>query len=803
VPPEPCPLPAPRAALDRLARLAARATGARTGAITLRDADTLTVAGRHGLPHGATPCEACIRAVGSRGTAVADGGFLGVPVLSEDGSVTGVVCVFAEDRAWDVGDALVLEDVAASVRAELELRDVADIATREQRIGAAVLDVATDCLIGLDGDGRVTSWSPTAERTFGYTAAEAVGRPVPALLAPPRKREEYTAGLSDMLRAAGAERRRVEIVLQHRDGHEMPVEFALVPVGEDGHVAGVRDLTDLRETQQALQAAQTQLASIIRVAPMLLTAIDADGIIRFADGSGFEQVSVSPAQLIGRPALEFMVDDASRSALHRALGGETATATVGTSTGGRFDVTWQPVLADDGTVSGVVAVGLDVTARHVSEAHLRHLAHHDALTGAPNRARLEQEIAAHAGSELAAIAVDIDGFKTVNDSLGHTAGDDVLRELAGRLRGVAEEHCAFLARPGADEFTLLIAATPQGCLRVDAERLVHAALAAVREPIAAAGSEFVVSATTGVAIGASESGELLRHADVALGCAKRRGLPLAWYEGEQGDPRGRLTLTARIRAALANGEFELYYQPVLDLQTDSISGMEALIRWNDPERGLVPPDEFIPAAEASGLIEDFGRWVADEVCRQWRVWADEGMDLAIGFNVAPRELRREDFARTLLQAARRHDTDPRRLVVEITERAAMHEPERTDAVLRELKAAGVRIAIDDFGADHSSLSRLRALKVDILKIDRDFLTGVPEERDAGAIVTAILSLASALGMHAVAEGIERAEQVDFLRGRHCRRVQGYHIARPMPAAQAAAHVRADVPPLPARLHEAA
>jgi diguanylate cyclase (GGDEF)-like protein/PAS domain S-box-containing protein len=919
--PEFRPVSPSRAPFDRLARLAVRVTAAHAGKVALLRGGALQVAGMHGAGHEA-PCDACARAVALGGAATAGDGYLGVPVLGADGAVAGTVCVYAALRGWTAEDAAALEDVAASVRAELELRDAADAATREQRIGAAVLDVATDCLIRLDDRGNVKSWSPSAERTFGYRAAEAIGRSLTGLIAPPDRREAYTEALGEMLQATGEGRRRVEVVVLHRDGREMPVEFTLVPAGTAGHVAGVRDLSDLRtaqerldvaqrrfralveqvpavtytcdydevglirymspqveeltglpaghflgepatwhaiihpddrdrvagqiahtlaleipfeseyriirtdgavrsvweretivrdsagrpvhgqgvivdltplrETKEALEAAQQQLASIIRVAPMLLTAIDADGIIRFADGRGFEQVSVRPQELVGRPAIDFMADEPSRRALQRALAGATATATVQSSTGGRFDVTWQPILAD-GAVQGVVAVGLDVTARHQSEAHLRHLAHHDALTGAPNRARLEEEISARTGTELAAIAVDIDGFKTVNDSLGHTAGDDVLRELAQRLGGVAEAHGAFLARPGADEFTLLISAT-RGELRCDAERLVRAALAAVREPIAASGSEFVVSATTGVAIGTPESGELLRHADVALGEAKRRGVPLAWYEGESDDARGRLTLTARIRTALAKGEFTLHYQPILDLALGRVSGMEALIRWQDPERGLVPPDEFIPAAEAAGLIDDIGRWVVDEVCRQQRAWIDEGLSLAVGFNVAPRELRQEDFASVLLQTARRHDVDPSRLVVEITERAAMREPERTDAVLRELKAAGVRIAIDDFGADHSSLARLRSLKVDILKIDRSFLAGVPEERDAAAIVTAILSLASALGMDAVAEGVEHAEQLEFLRRERCRRVQGYHIAVPMPAAHVREFLRAQARP---------
>jgi EAL domain-containing protein (putative c-di-GMP-specific phosphodiesterase class I) len=213
----------------------------------------------------------------------------------------------------------------------------------------------------------------------------------------------------------------------------------------------------------------------------------------------------------------------------------------------------------------------------------------------------------------------------------------------------------------------------------------------------------------------------------------------------------------------------------------------------------VPPDDFIPAAEASGVIDDIGRFVVEEVCRQSRAWSDEGLDLAVGFNVAPRELRREDFAEVLGRTARRHGVDPGTLVVEITERAAMREPERTDEVLREIKALGVRVAIDDFGADHSSLARLRALNVDILKIDRSFLAGVPEERPAASIVTSILSLARGLGMEAIAEGVETAEQLAFLAASGCRRAQGYHIARPMPAEQMTEYLRAHAEgPGPAR-----
>jgi diguanylate cyclase (GGDEF)-like protein/PAS domain S-box-containing protein len=911
------PSPARSAAFDRLSRLAASAVGARAGAVTLLDSTGHAVAGRHGLPEHVTPGPECHRVVASGAPLATGEGYLGVPVTAADGTILGTVCVFADGHAWSAAHEDLLRDVAASVLAELELREAADTAMREQRIGAAVLDVATDCLIRLDANGHIASWSPSAERTFGYTAEEAVGRSLTGLLAPAKLEEQYTTGLHERLAGDLDGRQRVEVVAEHRDGHRMPVELTLVPAGSAGHVAGVRDLTELRraqqraevaerrfralvehvpaityscdyddagllnymspqveqltglpadaflgdpdkflafvhpddrervarqvdedfaaerpfeseyrilacdgtvrwvwdretivrdhrgravygqgvivdltpmrETQEALEVARRQLASIIEVAPMILTAIDADGIVTYVDGRGLETAGVRREDLIGRHASTMITTEEGHDAIRRALAGETTSACIGSSEVS-FDVTWQPVLDDAGVVRGVVAVGIDVTARRRNELHLRHLARHDPLTGAPNRHHLEQEIADSVG-ELAVVVVDIDGFKTVNDSLGHQAGDDVLRELVRRLSAVASEHGAFLARLGADEFALLIRENAQRRLRDDAESLVHAALAEIREPIEIAGSEFVVSAATGVAIGAPDAAEMLRHADVALGEAKRHGQTLAWYAGECGDARGRLTLTARIRSALANDEFSLHYQPVLDLQDDHVSGVEALIRWNDPERGLVSPDEFIPAAEASGLIDDIGRWVIDEVCRQWRLWADEGMFPAVGFNVAPRELRREDFASSLIETAERHGTDVRKLVVEITERAAMREPERTDIVLRELKRAGVRVAIDDFGADHSSLARLRDLHVDVLKIDRSFLAGVPEQRDAAAIVTAILSLASALGMEAVAEGVETAEQLDFLDAKACRRVQGYHIARPMPAAEVTEFLR--------------
>jgi PAS domain S-box-containing protein/diguanylate cyclase (GGDEF)-like protein len=678
----------------------------------------------------------------------------------------------------------------AGVRDLSELRAAEErMEFAERRFRALVEQVpATIYSCDYDAIGLYHYVSPQIEELTGLPAEHFLGHPDRWLAAiHPDDRERIARQIDEdyeVERGFEAEYRLV-----HRDGTVRWVwdRESIVRDGNGQPVYGqgvVIDLTAMRQTQEALEVAQRQLASIIDVAPMILTALDAEGNVTFVEGRGLETVGLTPSELIGRHALEITPGEAGRKAVLAALAGETTAASV-TFREQTFDVSWEPVLGPGGEVQGVVSVALDATSRRKNELHLRYLAHHDALTGAPNRSLLELEIGDRDG-ELAVVVVDVVGFKAVNDSLGHGAGDDVLRELARRLGDVAGERGAFLARVGADEFAMLMTARDGHSLRCDAEAAAEAALAAIREPIAVAGSEFLVNAACGGAIGSSDASDLLRHADIALGQATTDGAPLVWYEGEEeeDDARGRLTLTARIRSALANGEFSLYYQPVLDLTCHRISGMEALIRWNDPARGLVSPDDFIPAAEASGLIDDIGRWVVDQVCHQWRAWADQGLIAAIGFNVAPRELQRADFADELAGAVARHGVDPTRLVVEITERAAMREPHRTDAVLRALKDVGVRVAIDDFGADHSSLARLRALKVDILKIDRDFLRGVPHERDAAAIVTAVLSLAAALGMSAVAEGVETAEQMRFLEALGCERVQGYHVARPMPLDEA-------------------
>ncbi len=425
------------------------------------------------------------------------------------------------------------------------------------------------------------------------------------------------------------------------------------------------------------------------------------------------------------------------------------------------------------------AAGAEI-ARRVDAAALRAEvargpAVRDAVTGLPNRRAFQRELDPAPGTVV--LFADLDHFKLVNDGLGHAAGDELLHAVAARLRGLAGDG-ALLARYGGDEFALAVPGA-------DPDEAARRLLAAFAEPFALAAGEVEVGASVGVAVAGDEApsaAELVRRADVALHQVKqtRRG-GFRRYDAAQDDMRERLTLTRRLRRALAQDELRLHFQPIVALRDGAVVAVEALVRWQDPEHGLVPPARFIPHAEEVGLIDDIGRWVLDAACAQARVWADEGLRPGVGVNVSPRQLLRPGFVDDVRAALVRHGMDPERLALEITESTAMAEPERTEPVLRALRELGVAIVIDDFGADHSSLGRLRDLPVQALKIDRSFLRAVPGDERAAAIVSAIVSLAQALGLRTVAEGVETEDQRRFLAERGCDQAQGFGLGRPAPA----------------------
>jgi len=417
----------------------------------------------------------------------------------------------------------------------------------------------------------------------------------------------------------------------------------------------------------------------------------------------------------------------------------------------------------------------------------------DDLTGLPNRRwfdrRLREAITAagREGRELAVLVIDLDHFKWLNDTLGHHAGDRVLAELGPRLRTALREGDG-LARLGGDEFAAVLQ---------DAGSAAGAAarIAAVLEArVSVEGIDLQVAASIGVALypeHGTDAVTLLRRADVAMYEAKARRTGLEFYVRERdGNTRERLQMIGELRIAIAERRLVLHYQPMLDLRTGAVASVEALVRWPHPERGLVPPGDFVPLAERTGLIGPLTRFVLDEALRQAAAWRAEGLRMPVAVNVSATNLLAAGWTEEVLAALERHGLAPESLALELTEGVLMADPERSREVFTALAAAGVRVSLDDFGTGYSSLADLRRLPVHELKIDRTFVRDVLNDPADAAVVRTLVDLAGHLGLDIVAEGVEDAETLALLRGFGADRAQGFHIARPQPADELTAWLRA-------------
>jgi diguanylate cyclase len=428
---------------------------------------------------------------------------------------------------------------------------------------------------------------------------------------------------------------------------------------------------------------------------------------------------------------------------------------------------------------------------------LRHLATHDALTGLPNRVllddRLEQAVvhAERSKHEFAVMALDLDRFKFINDSLGHHAGDELLNRVATRLRGVVNE-IDTVARTGGDEFVMLLAPRAD---REDAVRVARLAIEALKSPVSIAGVTLHLSSSIGVAFypgDGTTTEQLLAHADAAMYCAKQRGRNnLQMFEpGMDTCTRDRVKLESELHTALLQGQLELYYQPKVDTDTDRFDSVEALLRWRHPERGLVMPEDFIPAAEESGLIIAIGEWVLREACRQCKAWQQEGLPpVRVAVNVSATQFRQGNLLGVIRAAVAHSGLDPRFLEIELTESAVMMNPEESAEILAELNGMGLLVSVDDFGTGYSSMSYLRRFPIDNLKIDRGFVKDLMTRSDDASIVRAIISLAHSLRLKVVAEGVETLEQLHSLKSMGCDQYQGFHFSPPVAATELAELLR--------------
>ena len=669
----------------------------------------------------------------------------------------------------------------------------------------AVLDAVADGITVQDPSGRLHYANQAAAAILGYETAQALlDAPVEEIMGrfeiqrpdgSPMPREELPGR-----RALAGEETSDEVFVRylvHATGEEHWGIVKARPVrAADGSVElAVNIFTDITATHRAVRERE-EWRLVVEAAPDGIVGCNERGRIVLVNSVAEQLFGASREDLMGRPAIELVPPR------HRAFLEQARIDSLGAGTGDpgallahaefeaqRADGSEFPVSVAFGriiTETGVILLGTvrDTTERRATEERIAHLAYHDALTGLPNRAMLEQHLgralerAARRNGAVGLLYVDLDEFKMVNDSLGHLAGDALLREVGARLHALTRGE-DLLARPGGDEFLLLVddlGDDPAAAVERIAER-IHACL---RPPFPLEGTELRIGASVGVSLfpeDATDADGLLRHADAALyaGKAAGRGRSVA-YAQLTGPDADRLTLTTRLRRAVAEEEFVLHWQPIVDLADGTVEGAEALVRWQDPDRGLLLPDEFIEAAEGLGLIGAIGEWVLREACRQAAEW---GPRLHVSINLSPRQIREPGLAARMLDRVHSAGLSPSQFTLELTESAAAEDG--TSALI-DLANVGFTVAIDDFGTGYSSLARLSALPVRKLKIDRSFVDALGADPRAEAVVRAIVDLARSLGLEPVAEGIETAEQLHTLRALGCRSGQGYLLGRPVVAA---------------------
>ncbi len=553
---------------------------------------------------------------------------------------------------------------------------------------------------------------------------------------------------------------------------------------------------DLRQRQS-----EERFRGILQNASDIVVIVDAGGQIIYSTPSLARNLDRPDNQVTGHELVEFLhEDDAARAiAMFREFGVGAGNAEAVNDwhlrhRDGRlvaFEVLSNNLLADP-LVGGIVLTMRDVSERRALEEELMHQAFHDALTDLPNRA-LFQDRAEHALARIvrletvvAMLMLDLDDFKNVNDTRGHAAGDELLREVASRLQQTLRSG-ATVSRFGGDEFAILVedlADVPQ------AESFAERALDLFATPFTIQGEHVTVRASVGLVVSGGrhdwlDMTELMRCADIALYAAKGRGKDqiVLYHSDLQTLMLDRLNGRSDLERAIRAEEFVLHFQPIVVVDTGAVVGCEALVRWQHPVRGLVPPLEFIDLAEETGLIVDVGRWVLDQACAQLRTWADAGIPrLRMSVNVSARQLREATFLDDVRHALNRHGIPKDQLVLELTESLFALDAAEISAQLQGLRELGIKIAMDDFGTGYSSLAYLQKIKLDILKIDKSFVDELgPGNADGSALVNAIISLAASLQLEVVAEGIERPDQRDALKAMGCRLGQGYLYSRPVGA----------------------
>lgn len=562
--------------------------------------------------------------------------------------------------------------------------------------------------------------------------------------------------------------------------------------------------TEVRQSARAateyLQANEALLNSIINTAADGIAVIDCGGVIEFANEALARMMGYEPPEMKGVELIRLLHQNSASTAFWEKLFCTTTQdcgkpadlqTNARSRTAGAIPVEIRASRMEmNGTPKATVVIR-DVSERTRSEERVWRLAHFDELSGLPNRLLfrqlLEQALRdANRGKKLIAVLfIDLDRFKLINDTLGHDAGDDVLREVTVRVRQCLRES-DIISRFGGDEFAALMRDIddPEAA-RAAASRI----LSAVAEPYSLDGDEYHLSASIGISTYPGDSGDaaaLLRNSELAMYRAKDQGKNNFQFHSPQMNARSfeQVVLERFLRRAIELDEFLLYYQPQVEVATGRVVGAEALLRWNHPGMGMMPPVKFIPLAEETGLIVPIGRIVLMRACVDAKRWQDAGAhDFRIAVNLSPRQFAHSDLVSDVRHILEDTGLPPETLELEITESMVMDKPERATAILHELRALGIQLAIDDFGTGYSSLGYLKRFPVNTLKVDRSFIKDIPDDTDDVAITNAVIAMGRSLRLSVVAEGVETAGQAEFLRNNGCDLMQGYLTGKPMPAAE--------------------
>jgi diguanylate cyclase (GGDEF)-like protein/PAS domain S-box-containing protein len=664
-----------------------------------------------------------------------------------------------------------------------------------------VAGILGDAVVSVDDRGSIRLWNPAAERLLGYPASAVRGRPLTMVF---RLSADGGHAVPPWAAPPGPQS-PVEMRAVHRDGSALDVEVSCGAWTSEGRsfvTVVIRDLSAWKREQGELRRSESRFRKLMENVPAVvyIAGPGPEGRWHYVNSQIEEMLGFTPEEWMEDETLWYRrlhPEDRDRVMLDEET--EWAEAPADSQAieyrlqakDGR--IVWVSdqsylIMGQEGRPLYWSGFLLDITERKELEEQLLHQALHDPLTGLVNRAlftnRVEHAVDRTDRSSMppAVVCLDLDDFKTINDSLGHDAGDQLLKHVSACLKECLRAGDT-VARFGGDEFAILL---DDATDIDDAVALVRRIVERLERPFILGGKAVSVHASFGVAMGEGtrqSPDDLIRNADAALYAAKRRGKSRfeLFEPGMHADALWRLELKGDLQRALDRGEFIVHFQPIVDLQARSLVGLESLVRWDHPARGLVPPMDFIPLAEETGLIVPIGTWVLEEACRCVALWQrDFGFEppLSIAVNVSAKQLQHPEAVSSIRAAIAKSGVAPENVTLEVTESILVKDSDAVITRLQSLKEIGLRIAVDDFGTGYSSLAYLKRFPIDVLKIDRWFVSGEGHGAEDSAILSAIVKLAQSLGMEVVAEGIETFEQLSALRMLGCHRGQGYFFSRP-------------------------